>query len=273
MTHEQINAIYQYMVAGSNNPEQLEENLQRPPNDFDTIHEAALFLPMYSMGIAAARMQPRINFLIENNWTVDMLAACTENDMTEIANSHYQPGHPFGYRNRVAQLRRRATEILAHDQQEFEATLDSADRADNVEAAQNAFEFLKDFHYVGDMAAFHIIMDLGWFVVKPDLHIKRFLYRLGGHWRNIVNYNPARKEPYYIQAYQFWPFQYAWRDAVVPITNEIGFSSRQVDRLIMWYTQNWNEQRDGGWRPGPICINNPACRNCEVPDCAAHLPQ
>lgn len=280
MEREQIDAVYRYVCEFTGNPQTLLDWLNRGTIPWESAANAVLYLPMYSTGRNAEGWTVRIDWLRANEWGVDQLANATAGDREAIATTRLHNGNQFGYRNRICELVCRANQILAHGRENLGVML--APQANW--AARDLIlplQTLKQFRGVGTTAALHILMELGWGVVKPDRHICRFLSRLGGPW---IDYflDPGTAE---VDDVAVLLLEETWRDACNQLRVDGGneppvrqydgvqfrdlstFSPRQIDTLIMLYTQDV-PRRDRAWRPQPICTATPQCNGCGVPACA-----
>lgn len=268
MFQEQIQAMYQSLMIRSEDQERMRDALQAITVNHDNFVEYALFTPMFSMGMSPATILPRIQWLKDNGWDLDHLANASDDDVAMIEASIISTGTTFGMVNRIKELVQRAQDIYALGQDEITNAIKPRRNWDQAEFL-TAYRLLQRLHGIGPAAALHVLMDLQWGVVKTDRHICRFLSRLGGPWSEFFPEPGAST----IYAEVMPSFQQAWMTACTDLevtdvdgTSRVSLTSRQVDILIMWYTQTIPpDQR--GWRPIPICGNEPRCRECNVPHC------
>lgn len=277
MTPEQINAVYQDLVKRTGDPDNFLHRLELVKNDFNAV-DAVLFLPMYSMGIGQAGIHRRINVLRAMPFTVQdaVSGKCT---VREIEHLKVSGEGEFGMPNRLEELFDRARQIADHGEAKLSTILEPRENW-SLDDLVEPFTLLYRFTGVADKAALHILMNLGWGVVKPDRHICRFLSRLGGPWKR---YFPTG-ETDELRAALTLPFVKDWRDTCatfassklpapsvnkqVQLPSVAQLSSRQVDILIMWYAQD-RAKDEHEWRPKPICGKVADCKACSVPECEA----
>ncbi len=270
MFADQICAIYKYLRE--NTDHQVLANHLNAINEAWNAEEAVLYLPMYSLRTlnrgAASR---RIAWLRINEMDANALANANPN---ALSNRDIGDGALFGAPRGTSQLVNRAQSLVILGPH-FLETLQPAQWS--WEQLLRCLISLETFDGVGLAAALHILMDLGWAVVKPDLHIVRFLRRLGNPWRDFFY---ADKDQLYPAA--LIQFQEKWRDECATFARHefpelpgnaqnlpeaTALTPRQIDALIMLYTQkrSFNE----AWRPDPVCTNEPRCRPCQVPNCGS----
>jgi hypothetical protein len=180
---------------------------------------------------------------------------------------------------RVEQVVQRAQEILAFGEANLADLARPIENWSKKELVQR-LRALQEFSGIGPAAAFHILMDLHWNVVKPDRHICRFLSRIGGIWEEeFVRPGVDTLEPH-----AFLTFQEKWRSVTTgllavassggPEFHGVKFPAmrdwrpRHFDMVIMLYTQDI-ASADRGWRPVPLCQAEPICTRCAVESCAA----
>ncbi|AOJ26762.1 hypothetical protein WJ12_17730 [Burkholderia seminalis] len=277
MTPDQINAVYQNLCQRTPNPAELKRRLDSVVNNFTAV-DAVLYLPMYSMGMGQAGITRRIDALRALPFTIED-AVSGRQTVADIEQLAVVGGNEFGMRRRVDELFMRAKEISTYGTDRL-ATVLQPKKNWSLDDIVDPFTVLYTFTGVADKAALHILMDLGWGVVKPDRHICRFVSRLGGQWKR---YFPDGATDDLRPALTL-PFVRAWQDACAlfsssalappPSRNGVMFpgvselSSRQVDRLVMWYAQD-RAREEHGWRPKPVCGKQPDCQSCSVQDCDA----
>ena len=277
MTPDQINAVYQNLCQRTLAPAEFKRQLDSVGSNFTAV-EAVLYLPMYSMGMGQAGITRRIDALRALPFTIED-AVSGKLTVANIERLTVVGGKEFGMRRRVEELFKRANEIFAYGAGRLGAVLQPKKNW-SLDEIVDPFTVLYSFTGVADKAALHILMDLGWGVVKPDRHICRFVSRLGGPWKR---YFPGGATDDLRPALTL-PFVRAWQDACAlfsssllappPPRNGVIFpsvtelSSRQVDILVMWYAQD-RAKEEHGWRPRPVCGNQPDCQSCSVQDCGA----
>lgn len=277
MTPVQINAIYQNLCQRTMEPAEFMRRLDEVTNKFTAV-DAVLYLPMYSMGMGQAVITRRIDALRALPFTIED-AVSGKRTVEDIERLVVVDGRKFGMRKRVEELFRRAKEISAYGTTRLVTVLLPKPHW-SLDDIVDPFTLLYSFTGVADKAALHILMDLGWGVVKPDRHICRFVSRLGGAWKRYFP-DGATDD---IRPALTLPFVRAWQNACAhfslsvllppPSRNGVIFprvselSSRQVDILVMWYAQDRAED-EHGWRPKPICGKQPDCQSCSVQDCEA----
>lgn len=181
MNRDQLSSAFEYLWANSPQPEELCESLAARAIIGETPINAALYLPMYSMGMAAGIITARISWLQGNGWDLEQLAGATVQDRHSIAQAALDNGHAFGMLQRIEQLVERAGQI-ADRADELIEVLTPIDNWDCRELLA-PLRALRPITGIGFAAAVHILMELGWGIVKPDRHICRFLSRLGGQLR------------------------------------------------------------------------------------------
>lgn len=275
----QLLAVYRYLLDKSPDPRKVVSHIH-PDFDFHGRPiEAALYLPLFSMGIGTAAISPRLKWLRENGWDTEQLANASDCAIDTIVAAKLPTGKPFGMRNRVLKLVQRAQEIQDLGTNTLSEILKPAPSWGCRELIQ-PIHTLNSFTGIGRAAAWHILMDLGWGVIKPDRHVCRFLSRLGGRWTAFFPQQGIDK----LCETAALPFQESWKDNYDQMMcalegteakfDEMGapqpseLSSRQIDLLIMLYTQNIDRD-DRDWRPSPLCSVNPHCESCHVPNCTA----
>lgn len=277
MLPTQINEVYKYLCAKTGNPTEFTRQLALAGNEFTPV-EAVLYLPMYSMGMGQSGITRRIQALRDLKFTVEG-ANAGQFTTEQIAGLNIGNRVRFGMPNRVDQLLDRAKRITAYGAQAL--TLALQPRPDwTTNDLVEPFALLSGFPGVGNAAALHILMDLGWGVVKPDRHICRFLSRLGGPWRRYFPGKPTTVLP----APLMLNFAATWRDICAGFTTSslppppprgavtfpplADLTSRQIDILIMWFTQKPGPD-ELAWHPAPLCGAKKQCALCMVPDCPA----
>lgn len=274
MTDDDIFAVHQYLFSNTKNPVQMRAELARGLAPWGTPADVVLYIPLYSTGMGPSTINPRITWLQSQGWNWAKLAAANQAQLNAIAASPIAPRVPFGMRKRLTELQSRAEEIRRTGVGPLGALLTPS-------PSWSTSQLLTALHYLNHgiagiklAAALHILMELGWVVVKPDRHICRFLSRLGGPWQHYF----AKPGATTLHAYGLVPFLNDWRDACAAIAASAkhpplrGLTSRQIDALIMWYTQNVTKAARG-WRPTPICRATPACPACAVSGCSSRPSQ
>ena len=228
------------------------------------------------MGIGQSGITHRIQALRDLKFTIEG-ANAGQFTSEQIAGLNIGNRVLFGMPNRVDQLLDRAKRIAACGAEAL--TLVLQPRPDwATDDLVEPFALLSSFPGVGNAAALHILMDLGWGVVKPDRHICRFLSRLGGPWRRYFPGGPTTVLP----APLMLNFAATWRDICASFTTSnvpppaprgavtfpplAGLTSRQIDILIMWFTQVV-ARLERPWRPAQLCGEQPQCARCTVPGC------
>jgi hypothetical protein len=265
-------AVYEYLCHETRNPELFVTHLKQSAQPWDTARSSVLFLPMYSMGLPARTITPRIRWLRENGKDTNFFADATERDIRKIVDADISRNQRFGLENRLFELRQRAQQVTAlRDAEDFLSPIGDWSDRDLLDRL-NFLTSLKGMSY---LAALHVLMELQWSVVKPDLHIRRVLsQRIGGRWRRYF-FNGDRFDLYVI------PFLHEWRAACSewrdlnppppPPRESVNFPalstfrSRQIDWLFMCFAQNGTA--DEAWRPTPICGTEPQCEVCPVDKC------
>jgi hypothetical protein len=277
MTPDQINAVYQNLCQRTLAPEEFKRQLDGVGSNFTAV-DAVLYLPMYSMGMGQAGITRRIDALRALPFTIED-AVSGKKTVADIERLVVLGGKELGMRRRVEELFKRANEIYAYGAGRLETVLQPKKNW-SLDDIVDPFTVLYSFTGVADKAALHILMDLGWGVVKPDRHICRFVSRLGGPWKR---YFPGGATSDLRPALTL-PFVRAWQDAcallspsllappasrdgvIYPRVSEL--SSRQVDILVMWHAQD-RAKEEQWWRPKPVCGEQPDCQSCSVRDCDA----
>lgn len=278
MDRDQLSGIFDHLCAQSPDPARLLESLTSRATLRESPTTATLYLPMYSMGMGAATISVRIDWLQQNGWNLERLTTATPADCAAIAGAALDNAATFGMPRRVNELIHRAREISDFGVEDLEATLTPRRDWRSRELLQ-PLRALRRFTGIGPAAALHILMELGWGLVKPDRHICRFLSRLGGQWSDFFPHPGAQT----LDEEGRLPFLEAWRENCEHISTQLRaspllwngtqfaeLSPRQIDWLIMLYTQNV-AHGDGDWRPPPLCTSDPDCHTCGVPGCAARL--
>lgn len=277
MTPDQINAVYQNLCQRTLAPAEFRRQLDRVVSNSTAVN-AVLYLPMYSMGMGQAGITRRIDALRALPFAIED-AVSGKQTVADIERLAVVGGKEFGMRRRVEELFMRAKEISTYGAGRLETVLQPKKNW-SLDEIVDPFTVLYSFTGVADKAALHILMDLGWGVVKPDRHICRFVSRLGGPWKRYFPDGPTDD----LRPALTLPFVRAWQDAcalfsssslapppprngvVFPSVSEL--SSRQVDILVMWYAQD-RAKEEHGWRPKPVCGKQPDCQSCSVQDCDA----
>lgn len=280
MDFNQIAAVYNYLCNNTDDPQILLDRLNRGARQWDNPENTVLYLPMYSMGLNSGAATLRIEWLRGNGWDLGKLADAGAEGRKEISNSALASRKPFGMPKRIDELICRAQQIIGCADL---GTVLTPPATWGCRELIWPFKFLRQFQGVGGAAALHILMELDWGVVKPDRHICRFLSRLGGPWSNYFSAAGAKTVAPEVRFF----LVEAWRDAYqqlgvqveqvedepsirqrngVQFPDILALKHRQIDSLIMWYTQKV-PKADRGWRPDPICQDNPQCGVCHVPNC------
>jgi hypothetical protein len=223
-----------------------------------------------------ATIKPRLRWLQENGWNLERLA--NVQDQTLITSKEIAPNNQFGQARIVNLLVSRATELNKLEHGYLTEVLASKQNWDSRDLLR-ALMLLQKLSGVGLPAALHILMELHWGVVKPDRHISRFLSRLGGDWLEYFHEPNSDKVASEALVFMLEKWRSACRklselDGKTFMSSGVEFPSvgalvpRQIDYLIMWYSQNI-EKKDREWRPDPICTRTPRCADCNVLDCDA----
>jgi hypothetical protein len=258
---------------------------------------AILLLPLYSVGMAAHVISPRIEHLKQKAASVsksclDYFLECSCEDLESICEEKIIVKNdtgktdlrPFGdFFPRLYEMRRRARKIVAANATEsliFDGEFPSQAEFKVV------FKRLTDFPGISEKAAQHILMELGWPIIKPDRHIQRILNRMGG-WETHFPDESGNVSKAILKWYEF---QKAWGEAVRQVNagastfgreidsklaqlNQTGrplpslgtINSRQIDLCLMWFSQTQTANESG--LAAPRCTDVPVCRRCSVPGC------
>ena len=239
-----------------------------------------LYLPLYSLGMAAHGMDGRIDYLKKRAGGHDLQFFATSplealEALEALCDEHYKNNVRFGdFFIRLYEIRKRAKHILEIGESSFRQKLKPPSEFPSEQEFKTALKFLTKFRGISETSAQHVLMDLGWPIVKPDRHIQRILYRLGG-WNDFFDSEVGDKK---LTSKEWYKFQKQWTDAVRLITSQLstaaGFcelSSRKIDICLMWYSQT--QKRDDPSLSPPVCTVDPACALCQVPDCMLRRPQ
>lgn len=260
MNKEQILAIHEYLRENSPGVDLLEKYLHDAKRPFcDSVEETVLYIPLYSaFPTKASGWTPRIEWLRDNNWGVKEIAALdlSESGVEQIASGVLPSGSSFDRRAGVKNLIARAKKISSCGVSDLERKLEPPENWTS-RSIQERIDFLREFAGVGERAALHVLMELRWDVVKPDMHICRFLSRLGGDWSRFFPEGEAEE----VASHLLLEFLETWHKKCINIRQATGWESRQVDMLIMFFTQG-----EEGLAP-PLCTKNPECARCRVPNC------
>ena len=179
MKPEQFQAIYNYLLqdAASNSSHKIHGLKQ-----MKTMRaiEAILYLPVYSSGKKAHVMTPRINRLKlearKNGCEIDFFVSQSLEDLEKLCTSDI-----FGdFFCLIYEIRRRAILIKELKADVIEQQLEVPIEFPSLQSFREVMRLLKQFRGIADAAAQHILMELGWPIVKPDRHIQRILHRVGG---------------------------------------------------------------------------------------------
>ncbi|MDA7999886.1 MAG: hypothetical protein MPK06_02240 [Alphaproteobacteria bacterium] len=260
MNKEQILAIHEYLRENSPGVDLLEKYLHDAKRPFcDSVEETVLYIPLYSAFPRSASVwTPRIEWLRNNNWGVKEIAALdlSESGVEKIASGVMSDGSSFGSPKAVKYLIVRAKRISSYGVANLERELEMPENW-TFQSVRKRINFLCDLGGIGEKAALHILMELRWDVVKPDMHICRFLSRLGGDWSRFFPEGEAEE----VASHLLSEFLETWHKKCIDIRQATGWESRQVDMLIMFFTQG-----EEGLAP-PLCTKNPECARCRVPNC------
>lgn len=242
--------------------------------------EAILYLPMFSLGMAAHGMEARIEYLKAKTAGRDLafFAESALEALEAICDERYRGNARFGdFFIRLYEIRRRAKMILEIGIEHVEATLARPSAFPTAPEFKRTLKFLTKFRGISETAAQHILMDLGWPIIKPDRHIQRILYRMGG-WNEFFDSEDGDKK---LTPGEWYEFQKKWAKVVadivshdygaaaanglagVPTLNQL--NSRQIDITLMWFSQT--QKRDDGTLKPPLCTADPKCQSCAVPEC------
>lgn len=247
---------------------------------FENEIDAVLYLPLFSLGLVAHGMPERIEHLklkAEGN-SLDFFLKSPLEDLEEICTETMQNGKIFGdFFIRLYEIRKRAKKIQEKIADNVVKKIRAPSDFPSKEKFVAAIKFLKDFHGIGEISAQHILMDLGWPIVKPDRHIQRILFRLGG-WDNFFNSEEGNKN---FSPEEWYVFQQKWHSAVTGIINfsyensEIiipnnilkinQLNSRKIDICLMWFSQKQKSKDET--LSAPRCTETPLCKSCSVPNC------
>jgi len=282
MNPRQFEAIYNHLIQDA---EKIDHHKLFSLNIDSSIKEtplsAVIYLPMYSSGKKAHIISPMIAHLKTKDGgdPLTYFNSMSLDNLESICGERMANGKEFSsYFCELYELKKRARQIqnfggesaLQHLVYNKTSTLD----ANNF---NELFSFLKKFTGIAEKAALHILMDLGWPVVKPDRHIQRILFRLGG-WNDFFDDQRGEK---ILGKKLLLSFQKKWFETVKEINkyyknnpeNEpaIGYpslgqiTSRQVDLCLMWYSQD--KKKGDTLLAEPRCSIKPACIRCNVPNC------
>ncbi len=243
MKAHQVEAIYTYIISTTNEQEVL-NRLAGFISPWGNAENSVLFLPMFSMGMGPGTIMPRIEWLRNNGWDRKKLAEANEKCRVDISNEVLSSGKSFGMKHRVNELVKRACQIEQFGTVKLNDVLTPSPDWQEKDLLE-PLKILQTFDGISLTAALHILMELHWGVVKPDRHICRFLSRLGGDWLDY--FLASNSEAVNPEALIF--FLEAWRNACSEFDSYQSDSSpsqtiisklspRQIDILIMWYTQD-----------------------------------
>jgi hypothetical protein len=280
MTPEQFSAIYSHLIRDARQSCGKHKMFGLRDQTEAGVIDGILFLPLYSLGIAAHGMEARVRHLKDkaNGNGLDFFADGSLDELEKICDSKIQGGNLFGdFFNRLYEIRQRAKKVRELGVQKVETQLQKPEVFPTPSEFKEALKLLKEFKGISDVAAQHILMDCGWPIVKPDRHVQRILYRLGG-WTKFVGTGSDNKKR---GLEEWYGFQKKWKrcvDAILehqdssleqaceldlPVLREL--NSRKIDYCLMWFAQT---QKQDNCSLGPaVCIADPRCENCRVPNC------
>jgi hypothetical protein len=279
MKPPQFHAIYNHLLTDARH---LSNHKIFDICDLDGITpvDAILYLPLYSLGIAAHGMEARIAYLKgkASGRDLEYFTQSPLEILEDICRECYSEGKLFGdFFIRLYEIRHRAKAIVQLTVERVEQQLTPPKEFPEENTFKNVLAFLMKFRGVSDKAAQHILMDLGWPIVKPDRHIQRILYRMGG-WNDFFDSEEGNKK---FNSQEWYRFQKKWYSIVedivthqydfheeslllgVPSLND--FNSRKVDICLMWFSQT--QRREDETLMPPVCTSDPKCQRCAVPGC------
>jgi hypothetical protein len=270
--------------------------LLKPSMTLEELREKLVIVPLYSDGFPrqpAVLTKPRVSFLIthlnllSSKWPLPVPTSASVLFALETKNGG--PGMHKAYNSTIDRLLGRLSMVnAAHDTGALQALLNHTPF--NPIDFLGAMNFLVSLPGVSLAAAQHILSDLGWAAVKPDVHVVRVLHRLGGWGRNHFRNENSRcadlpgrgdlaKAVPLIPRPQDKPdhrrallFQQGFQTFVdnlgkqrfnapiptIPSSNLL--TIRQIDKVLMMFTQT-------GMNPPPICTAAPLCNQCRVSSC------
>lgn len=230
-----------------------------------------LYLPLYSLGMAAHGMEARIDYLKKRAGGSDLqfFANSPLEVLEALCDEKYKNNVRFGdFFTRLYEIRKRAQRILELGESTLRQKLQKPSAFPSEQEFKTVLKFLTEFRGISKTSAQHVLMDLGWPIVKPDRHIQRILYRLGG-WDEFFDSEVGDKK---LTSKEWYKFQKKWSDAVNAITTQFldrddlsTLNSRKIDICLMWYSQT-QKRSDSSLSP-PLCTAEPVCALCKVPDC------
>ena len=321
MNSEQFSAIYLYLInqakeKGTNSDlfSRLKKgrdpsaSIKKTDKDTSCIDAAILLIPLYSTGRAANLIEESINKIIDlinGKKTLSYFSQVTLDEMESACPKIVSPtaSNDF-FAKRYYPIKARAQFLIEHnlEYEEFKKIYDEeckknvADRScPEKKELETLYNFLKKMYGISYAASMHILMDLGFSIVKPDRHIQRILRRTNGEisenrkWSDLFTKNNEDKEIKFDKLYEI---QREWNlmidkikkssseetNKIIQITNknlnltdydklpEIHqLTSRQFDTIFMLYTQDIKKDLNA---IKPICVKNPTCTECNVPNCS-----
>jgi endonuclease III len=275
MKPEQFQAIYNYLLqdAASNSSHKIYGLKQM--GTMGAI-EAILYLPVYSSGKKAHVMTPRIDRLKfearKNDCEIDFFVDHSLEKLEELCNENVFSD----FFCLIYEIRKRAKRIKELGAGAIEQQLNVPNQFPDLEYFRKVMKLLTQFRGVADVAAQHILMELGWPIVKPDRHIQRVLHRVGG-WSDFFSNN---RDDHKLNLETLYKFQKKWNfmvneinnyglsmqsvDPNVPSLNEL--NSRMIDACLMWFCQSQGRD-DAKFLGKPLCTLKPECVICPVREC------
>ena len=271
MKPDQFAAIYRYHAdAAEAMPMHKFHHLPTIAQEWDPIL-GVLYLPLYSLGMAAHGMSSRIEYLRAKAAGRDLqfFAYSKLEVLEEICDEKYKGNNRFGdFFIRLYEIRKRAIRILEIGEDVVRENLNRIDVFPSEQTFKKSLKFLKVFQGISETSAQHVLMELGWPIVKPDRHIQRILYRLGG-WNDFFDSEDGDKQ---LTPSEWYRFQEKWNHTVSEIVNWTvnrsdfcALNSRKIDICLMWYSQT--QRRSDPSLSAPLCTADPSCLSCEVSDC------
>jgi hypothetical protein len=275
MKPEQFQAIYNHLLKDADGNSRHKIHGLKQLVTMRPI-EAILYLPVYSAGKKAHVMTPRIDRLkIEarkSGCEIDFFVSQSLENLEKLCTPNV-----FGdFFCLVYEIRRRAILIKELKVDVIEPQLRVPNEFPNLQSFGEVMKLLKRFRGIADAAAQHILMELGWPIVKPDRHIQRILHRVGG-WDCFFNTDGGDK---ILDQPSLYEFQKTWSQAVneinrcdlsienlppsVPSLNEL--NSRMIDACLMFFCQSRGKE-DEKLLGKPLCTSDPDCVRCPVPEC------
>ena len=265
-------------------------SLPTPHMTLVELREKLVIVPLYSDGFPrqpSASTMPRANFLkdhlniLSNVWPLPVPDKSSVLSALKVINGG--PGMNAVYNGTIERLLQRL-EMVNAAPGVLQALLNHTPF--NPIGFFDALNFLVNLPGVGLAAAQHILSDIGWAVVKPDVHVVRVLHRLGGWGRNHFRTENSKKVDLplkmpriqgrvdslnhhrallFQQGFQTFLHNLGLQSfiapmATIPPSNLL--TIRQIDKVLMMFTQS-------GMNPPPICTATPSCHRCLVSSCAS----